>query len=64
VQEAFNVQSFADHILVDHVDVGSQLKSGRWIVLLVHHDCDHCAAAVPKYVAEFGGSGSGRKAEG
>jgi hypothetical protein len=37
--------------LVDHIDVGSQLLTGQWIVLLVHHDCDHCAAAVPRYVA-------------
>ena len=41
--------------LADHIDIGSQLNSGRWIVLLVHHDCDHCAAAVPRYVAEYGG---------
>jgi len=41
--------------LADHIDIGSQLATGRWIVLLVHHDCDHCAAAVPKYVAEYGG---------
>jgi hypothetical protein len=37
--------------LAEHIDVGSQLTSGRWIILLVHHDCDHCAAAVPNYVA-------------
>jgi hypothetical protein len=43
--------SLADHILADHIDVSSQLNSGRWIILLVHHDCDHCAAAVPKYIA-------------
>jgi hypothetical protein len=42
--------------LADHIDVGSQLTTGQWIVLLVHHDCDHCAAAVPRYVAEYGGS--------
>jgi hypothetical protein len=47
--------SLVEHILADHIDVGSQLKSGQWIVLLVHHDCDHCAAAVPKYVAVVGG---------
>jgi hypothetical protein len=41
--------------LADHIDIGSQLLTGDWIVLLVHHDCDHCAAAVPRYVAEYGG---------
>jgi uncharacterized membrane protein YphA (DoxX/SURF4 family) len=40
--------------LADHIDVGPQLMIGQWIVLLVHHDCDHCAAAVPRYVAAFG----------
>jgi len=43
--------SLAEHILADHIDIGSQLKSGQWIILLVHHDCEHCAAAVPRYVA-------------
>jgi len=36
-------------LLSSHVDAGSQLQRGRWIVLLVHHDCDVCAGAVPKY---------------
>jgi hypothetical protein len=40
--------------LANHIDVGSQLTAGQAIVLLVHHDCDHCAAAVPKYVAAYG----------
>jgi hypothetical protein len=46
--------SLADHILADHIDTGSQLLAGQWVVLLVHHDCDHCAAAVPKYVTTVG----------
>jgi hypothetical protein len=37
--------------LADHIDIGSQLLTGQWIILLVHHDCDRCAAAVRKYVA-------------
>lgn len=36
--------------LLKHIDIGSQLQQGRWVVLLVHHDCDHCAAAVPRYI--------------
>jgi hypothetical protein len=40
--------------LAEHIDVGSPLNSGRWIVLLVHNDCDDCAAAVPRYVAACG----------
>jgi hypothetical protein len=42
--------------LADHIDAGSQLKTGQWIVLLVHHDCEHCATAVPRYIAAFGTS--------
>jgi hypothetical protein len=37
--------------LTKHLDGGPQLANGRWIVLLVHHDCDHCIAAVPQYEA-------------
>jgi hypothetical protein len=37
--------------LASHIDGGAQLADGRWIVLLVHHDCDHCIAAVPRYEA-------------
>ena len=37
--------------LASHIDVGPSLSTGHWIVMLVHHDCDHCIAAVPKYEA-------------
>lgn len=48
--------------LFGHIDLGARLLSGRWTVLLVHHDCDHCIAAVGRYsagVGGVGGSGSG-----
>jgi hypothetical protein len=32
--------------LIRHIDIGPELSHGRWVVLLVHHDCDHCVAAV------------------
>jgi hypothetical protein len=35
--------------IADHIDIASQLAHGRWIVLLVHHDCDHCLAAIARY---------------
>lgn len=38
----------AAHIAV----VGPQLMQGRWIVLLVHHDCAHCLAAIDMFEAE------------
>ena len=28
--------------LLPHVDIGSRLAEGRWIVLLYHHDCPEC----------------------
>jgi methylamine utilization protein MauE len=37
--------------LASHIDGDAQLANGRWIVLLVHHDCDQCIAAVPQYEA-------------
>jgi len=38
--------------LAGHIDVGTDLLHGRWIVLLVHNGCEHCDAAVPDYVSE------------
>jgi hypothetical protein len=41
-------QSFS---LAQHIDIGSSLQQGRWIVLLVRHDCRRCAGAVEQYLA-------------
>jgi hypothetical protein len=38
-------------LLSSHLNLGAKLQVGSWIVLLVHHDCDECAIAVPKYQA-------------
>lgn len=35
--------------LFGKIDVGDQLREGRWTVVLYHHDCDHCREALPKY---------------
>jgi hypothetical protein len=35
--------------LLDYVDVGDRLKQGRWQVLLFHHDCPKCRAAIREY---------------
>jgi hypothetical protein len=44
--------------LAGHIDdVGKQLTAGRWVVLLVHRDCDHCIAAVPRYVSAVTATG-------
>jgi hypothetical protein len=35
--------------LLKHIDIGDQLKSGKWIVVLYDHTCSHCMDAIPKY---------------
>jgi hypothetical protein len=37
--------------LLRHIDVGDQLKVGKWKVVLYHYDCTECQAAVPKFEA-------------
>ena len=36
------------HIL-EHIDIGEQLRKGMWIVLLYHDDCPDCFEAIPRY---------------
>jgi hypothetical protein len=49
----FEPEKWVGHrfLLTNNIDIGNQFTSSEWIVLLVHHDCDHCATAVPRYVA-------------
>ena len=35
--------------ILEHIDIGKQLETGNWLVLLFHYDCPDCAAAIPKY---------------
>jgi hypothetical protein len=35
--------------LTPHIDLGEQLKSGVWKVLLYHHDCPKCQEAIAKW---------------
>ncbi|NIU14382.1 MAG: hypothetical protein GWN76_10340 [candidate division Zixibacteria bacterium] len=35
--------------ILGHIDIAYSLKKGNWLVLLYHHDCPDCAAAIPKY---------------
>jgi methylamine utilization protein MauE len=37
--------------LLEDIDNASPLRSGRWIVLLYHYDCDDCLRAIPQYQA-------------
>jgi hypothetical protein len=35
--------------LIEHVDVGSQLENGQWMVVLYHHDCPRCQSVIEAY---------------
>ena len=35
--------------ILEHIDIVKQLEKGTWLVLMYHHDCPDCAAAIPKY---------------
>jgi hypothetical protein len=34
--------------ILEHIDIGGQLKTGNWLVVLYHHDCPSCAKVIPK----------------
>jgi thiol-disulfide isomerase/thioredoxin len=34
--------------IIDHIDIGEQLKIGNWLIMLYHHDCPDCIATIPK----------------
>ena len=35
--------------LLNYIDIGSQLREGKWIVLLYHHDCPKCLDAIVQF---------------
>lgn len=35
--------------ILEYIDIADSLKKGNWLILLYHHDCPDCAAAIPKY---------------
>jgi hypothetical protein len=37
--------------LFDQIDGSAPLKSGRWLLLFYHYDCDDCRQAIPAYRA-------------
>jgi hypothetical protein len=45
--------------LLDEIDNSNQLRSGRWLLIFYHFDCDSCLKAIPQYqafaVSEFAG---------
>ncbi len=34
--------------ILEHIDIGDQLKEGNWLVVLYHHDCPACTEAIPQ----------------
>ena len=38
--------------LLAHIDIGSRLAKGQWIVVLYHHDCPHCQERIPQFEQE------------
>ncbi len=35
--------------ILEYIDIGKQLEKGSWLVLLYHHNCPDCAAAILEY---------------
>lgn len=35
--------------ILDYIDIADRLRSGRWTLVLYHHDCSACIAAIPGY---------------
>ena len=35
--------------LLDYINIGNKFKEGKWLVVLYHHNCSDCQAAMPKY---------------
>ena len=33
--------------ILDHIDIGEQLKTGNWLVVFYRYDCPHCITALP-----------------
>ena len=35
--------------ILEHINIGKQLRKGNWLVLLYHHDCPDCIKAISTY---------------
>ena len=35
--------------ILEHIDIGENLKKGNWVVLLYHYDCPECSKAIETY---------------
>ncbi|MBN2455356.1 MAG: hypothetical protein JXB29_02275 [Sedimentisphaerales bacterium] len=35
--------------ILEHIDIAKSLQEGTWVMLLYHHDCPDCVAAIPMY---------------
>jgi hypothetical protein len=46
--------------LLPYIEGGQRLRSGRWIVVLFHHDCPKCQEVLPSYQAMAAAEGHGQ----
>jgi hypothetical protein len=37
--------------IMEDIDSAEQLRTGRWLLILYHYDCDNCLKAIPAYIA-------------
>lgn len=43
--------------VIDHIDIGQQIGTGRWRILLYHHNCPKCSALMEKLEREATATG-------
>jgi hypothetical protein len=48
--------------ILKHIDIGKELATGTWLVVLYHHDCPKCQEALPRYESLARNSGDTRVA--
>jgi hypothetical protein len=47
--------------ILKDIDIGLTLAHGRWIVVLYHADCPHCAALLDQYIQKAASAPSGQR---
>jgi hypothetical protein len=48
--------------LLKYIDIGHELATGTWLIVLYHHDCPKCQEALPRYESMARNSGGMRVA--
>jgi methylamine utilization protein MauE len=47
--------------LLRHIDIGNQLATGTWTIVLYRNDCPHCRQAIPEYESKARSASDGRR---